>query len=386
MKLIVYYEGDESVKEWFASIVIKEIDGIVYKKMPTRNDTGVYADLPAHVSDILYLDKPDLIISMIHDGHEKPLLSIEFASCTPQYQHALQRFSRMLASVSAGCPSVLIMPFRKRSNDGKSIYTRSSAIEYGSVKLMDVYNTPCFILDWSHDENDFLLNEDGMQYPFLDTEDMINLGRLIEACIESRQDVDYCGSLSQKKVVHDLRDSNRVNAYRNGVPTIANPSGGEGKSQVKLDLKPTEDVFKEIESLSKFHQALCKSAPSYIKNREQSLIFYPTRVSAHAGDPYVGMIGYYDVAFTRYGQSVRDRYYNLVAYAKDVSIKEVTDVMSSFVDNKCPFANGLTPNNSKMYNYHLKNGCKETKTKPLRIYSELADIIIFKDGVLFNAG
>ena len=138
--------------------------------------------------------------------------------------------------------------------------------------------------------------------------------------------------------------------------------------------------------LSPFHKKLAKEIPSYIMDREQSLVFYPTRVTEHAGDPYVGMIGYYDIAFTRSGESTRERFYNLVAYAKDVSITEITDVMHTFNNSKCPFAAPLVQKTSKSYNYHLRNGCKETKTKPARIYAELADIIIFKDGVLFNAG
>jgi hypothetical protein len=384
MDLITYYEGDDSVKNWFSQIV--PTHNVTYKKMPSSNATKDYADLPAYVSDILYLDKPDLIISMLHDGHEKPLLSIEFASCTPQYQHSLQRFSRMLASISAGCPSVLVIPFKKRSNDGENIYTRSTAIEYGSVKLMDVFKTPCFILDWPIDENCFLVNENGTQYPLIGSEGMNKLKELMSSCLRAREDVNYVDSLSQQKIVHQLTDISRTNAYRNGVPSIRNPSGGDKKSQVKLDLVNTTDLLGQISSKSPFHKALCKNAPSFIKDRVESLVFYPTRITAHAGDPYVGMIGYYDVAFTRYGKNTRDRYYNLVAYAKDVSIKEVTDVMTKFAEKTCPFVDDLNSKSSKMYNYHLKNGCKETKSKPVRIYAELADIVIFKDGVLFNAG
>lgn len=385
MEIIVYFEGDNSVKDWFTSVMdIKE--KIIFKKMPTRNDTATYADLPAYVSDILYLDKPDLIVSMVHDGHEKPLLSIEFASCTPQYQHSLQRFSRMLASVTTGCPSVLIIPYKKRSNDGESVYTRSTSIEYGAVRLMDVFKVPCFILDWTSDENHFLINEPNMQYPLIHSDGINALKDLIQACTEARQDVNYSDSLSQKQIVHKLTDLNRTNAYRNGVPTISNPSGGSNTSHVKLDLLETDDVFDKIRSISRFHRSLCDVAPEFIKDRKKSLTFYPTRITAHAGDPYVGMIGYYDIAFTRFGKSTRERHYNLVAYAKDVSIGEITDVMSTFVDKKCPFTDGLSKSNSKMYNYHLKKGCKETKTKPVRIYSELADIVVCSDGVLFNAG
>lgn len=383
MNIIVYYEGDDSVKEWFSSLVSTDV---IYKKMPVRNDTSDYADLPAYVSDILYLDKPDLIISMQHDGHEKPLLSVEFASCTPQYQHALQRFSRMLASISSGCPSVLIIPAIKRENSGDRIYKRSPAIEYGAVKLMDIFKTPCFILDWPSDENHFLVNEKNMQYPAINSKSIKYLNEFIIECINSRNDINYIHSLSQKKIVNELTDLIRTQAYRSGVPSIANPGGGDKKSLVKLDLIKTKNILDEISNKSDLHKALCSKAPSFILDRDESLVFYPTRITAHAGDPYVGMIGYYDIAFSRFGRSTRERYYNIVAYADGVSISEVTNVMNKFAKKTCPFNVEVGGDNSKSYNYHLKYGCKETKSKPIRIYAELADIIIFKDGVLFNAG
>jgi hypothetical protein len=52
----------------------------------------------------------------------------------------------------------------------------------------------------------------------------------------------------------------------------------------------------------------------------------------------------------------------------------------------CPFSSSIQVNNIEQYSYHLKHGCRETKTKPIRIYSELADILVFSDGVIFNAG
>lgn len=385
MDIIVYFEGDESVKAWLNSIIDTK-HNVIYKKMPLKNASAGYADLPAYVSDILYLDKPDLIISMIHEGHEKPLLSIEFSGSTPQYQHALQRFSRMLASATVDCPSVLIIPFRKRANSSASIYTRSTSVEYGAVKLVDIFQTPCFVLDWESDAQGFLMNQPSTQYPLISSPGISSLKDLIQACIASRQDINYSHSLFQKKIVHKLIDENRANAYRNGPPSISNPSGGSRASRVKLDLLDTNNLLNDISNLSPFHQQLCTQAPEFIKDRKESLVFYPKRIIKKSGDPYVGMISYYDVAFTRYGKSTRDRHFNLVAYAKELSINEVTGGMSTFVERQCPFNQDLTKANSKLYNHHLRNGCKATKGKPIRIYAELADIVIFKDGVLFNAG
>ena len=383
MKLIAYYEGDISVTSWLSNL----LNGvqITFRKLPTQNNSADYADLPSYVSDILYLDKPDLILAASVQGHEKPLLSVEFASCTPQYQHALQRFSRMLASASADCPSVIIMAPEKRENggDGNRVYKRSAALEYGAVKLMDTFKLPCFVFDWPVDKDSYLETENATQWPPITAQSMQKLAKFIYACIDSRNNLNYSDALSRTAIVMELIDENRASAYAKGVPTIANPSGGDKKSAVKLDLKNTADLVQDIVAISPKHRALAEGVSKFIIEREQSLVFYPSRVTAHAGDPYVGMIGYYDIAFTRTGKTTRERLYNLVAFAMDVSISEVTDVMEDFNKSKCPFAKTFDPKIAKQYNYHLKNGCKETKSKPVRIYAELADIVVFKDGVLF---
>ena len=121
-------------------------------------------------------------------------------------------------------------------------------------------------------------------------------------------------------------------------------------------------------------------------SRDESLVFYPTRVTAHAGDPYVGMIGYYDIAFCRVGKSTRERNYNLIAHCKNVSIDEINISMNKFNKTKCPFLQDVSTSQLEKYSYHLKYGCKLTKSKPIRIYVELADLIIFNDGIIYNVG
>ena len=64
---------------------------------------------------------------------------------------------------------------------------------------------------------------------------------------------------------------------------------------------------------------------------------FPTRLTAHAGDPYVGMLCYYDIAFCRYGNSARERDKNLVALCKGVNKDEVETAMKRFNQSTCPF-------------------------------------------------
>lgn len=386
MKLIAYYEGTDQTKVWLETILGRS--DIEFRKLPSQNISTAFTKLPAYISDILYLDKPDVVLAGSLDGrHERPIFSIEFASCTPQYQHALQRFSRMMASVVNSCPSVIIMPERKRENDGGvRLYKRSQSIEYGAVRLMDIYRTPAFVMDWPDDDG-ILKNEAQTGLPLLNCDSMRHLRQLLKDSIAQFYNVDYIGALWRLPIVKSLVDITRMRAYDNGAPSISRPGGGQGaKSKSNLDLFPTNKLISEIENKSQSHKAQIKKISDFIKNRQKSLVFYPTRVTKHAGDPYVGMIGYYDIAFCRTGPTTRDRGYNLVAHCKGVSIDEINKSMTGFYEKKCPFSEDASTGDLERYSYHLKYGCKLTKSKPSRIYAELADLVIFDDGLLYNVG
>lgn len=381
MRLIAYYEGSDDVRDWLKSLINEECD---FRKLPTSNFSDEFFKLPGYVADILYLDKPDIIVSGRSDGvHERPLFSVELASCTPQYQHAVQRFSRMLASAKSGCPSVLIMPRVKRENSGGNrLYNRSAAVDYGAVRLSDVYKVPAFVVDWpSNDGN--LLCEPGGVLPQLADPEIQKLGTFLRAAVDTFfKTTDYLGGLSRISTTQDLLDRTRQRAYAGGAPTISSPGGGPPNKNAKLDLIKTTDLLSRLVDEGRATPAAIARIPPYFTSREYSLLFYPTRIVEKAGDPYVGMLAYYDIAFCRIGESTRDRKHNLVAYCNNVSRSEVTDTMRGFNTSKCPFVQPLTDDAILSYSYHLRDGCSKTKIKPIRIYAEMTDLVAYDDGIL----
>ena len=392
MDLIVYYDapqgiGSQALQHWVEALIGSQC---TFKSLPNSNNSAAFTQLPAYVADILYLDKPDVIITAISGIHERPICSIELAGCTPQYQHAIQRFSRMLASAGNGCPSVVIMPRRKRENQGgPRFYSRSPAISYGAVRLMDIYNVPAFVLDWPDDDG-MLEHEGSDPLPPLASEPMLMLSQFIAEAIRAFATLDFLGVLWKGSVTRRLLDATRRDAYGSGAPTIASPGGGGGAGGVaNLDLISTTDLLTRMLQEGRASQEVIAQIPPHIRARHSSLLFYPTRLVKKAGDPYVGMMSYYDIAFCRDGSSSRDRTHNLVAYCNGVSIAEVTNAMRNFNNNSsnngCPFVQDVDASNILRYAYHLRNGCAKTKTKPIRIYSELADIIVFSDGILVHS-
>jgi hypothetical protein len=381
MEVIVYYEGSDAVKDWVVDLLGREC---TFRKIPSSNNSVAFAQLPSYIGDILYLDKPDIIISGKQDDiHERPIFAVELASCTPQFQHSIQRFSRGLASVSNGCPSVLIMPARKQSNDGSTIYLRSAAADYGAVRLTDVFKVPSLVVDWP--EKDGILQLNGQDtLPLLTDPAIKELGLYLRQAVGAFSQIDYLGALGRLPLTQKLIDQTRTRAYANGAPTISKPGGGGPGGQVKLAVVKTEDLIKKLVSEKRATPTSISQIPEYFRNREESLLFYPTRITAHSGDPYVGMMTYYDMAFCRTGPTTRDRRYNLVAYCNGVEIDEITSKMTSFNNDKCPFNLDLTPGRMLQYSYHLRDGCRKTKIKPVRIYAEIADLVAFTDGILVN--
>ncbi|MCP9223810.1 hypothetical protein MKP08_13765 [Erythrobacter sp. LQ02-29] len=383
MEVIVYFEGADSTRDWVSKLLNRS--DITFRKIPSQNSSSSFSELPSYISDILYLDKPDIIIAGSNDGiHEKPIFSIELAACTPQFQHALQRFPRLLASVASGCPTVLIMPLRKRSNDGKSTYQRSVAADYGAVRLTDIFHVPALVIDWPDDDG-ILLYEGSDGLPPLNSKSIADLGSYLRDCLTSFAQVDYLGALARLPQTQFLTDQTRMNAYKNGNITIARPGGGGTNAQVKLDLCATSDVIHRLTTEGRATATSISQLPDYFRAREQSLLFYPTRISDHAGDPYVGMMTYYDIAFCRTGPSTRDRRFNLIAYAQGVELSETTERMKKFNDNTCLFSKGYKPSNARHYSYYLRDGCRKLKSKPIRIYGEIADLIAYEDAILMNA-
>lgn len=381
MEVIVYYEGADSVEQWVTNLLQCDI---TFKKIPSQNRSTSFSQLPSYIADILYLDKPDIIISGSNDGiHERPIFSIELATCTPQFQHSVQRFSRSLAALSGGCPTVLIMPAKKKANDGRSTYLRSPAADYGAVRLMDVYRLPALVVDWPDTEGE-LLFEGNDQLPPLASPAIAELGEYLRQCLTAFQQIDYAGALAKLELTQRLVDRTRERAYAKGAISPSRPGGGPRDAQVRLDIVDTPDLIQRLLDEGRATATSVSQLPDYFHGREKSLLFYPTRIAAHSGDPYVGMMTYYDIAFCRTGPSVRDRRMNLVAYANGVDLAETTDRMKDFNNNICLFNVGYKPSNARHYSYYLRDGCRKLKSKPLRIYGEIADLVSYEDGILMN--
>ena len=95
MELVVRTDQIASSK-WIDKILTNEYT-LIKEEIPKAGSPD-FLNLTEKLKNILRLDKPDIIISTIRDGLEKPLISIELSACKLQSQHIEQRMARIVAA------------------------------------------------------------------------------------------------------------------------------------------------------------------------------------------------------------------------------------------------------------------------------------------------
>lgn len=122
------------------------------------------------------------------------------------------------------------------------------------------------------------------------------------------------------------------------------------------------------------------SLPHYIIERKETIIYEPgTR--QFRSDPYSGSLVGIDYLTCRHGETVRHRHRNLVIHFRNVKFEKIKEMFVRYYKDECPF----NPQYEETDNYltlHLKDGCRYTKQKELRIYCYIADLLIFRDAAL----
>jgi len=122
--------------------------------------------------------------------------------------------------------------------------------------------------------------------------------------------------------------------------------------------------------------------PQFVKDRKESLIYEPgSRI--FRSDPYTGSLVGMDYLLCRHGETIRHRHRNLVMNFKNIKFKKMKKMFVHYYRKKCPFNPRRYKETDKYLTLHLKDGCRYTKQKELRIFCYIADILMFKDAVLF---
>ena len=365
--------------------------------------------LPKKIQELLKFDKTDFIISYKKRNLEIPIISLEITASAPLTQHIEQRMARMICAAELGIVPIYICPKYTKTEDKE--YRFSEKYFDLFQKIGTINKLPCVLFNFPDNDGVLLHDEEFFGCPEIKNSNTLYLIKFIkEVILESQKKDNYDFNYFNNSVIKKTFSIQSV---------LSKGKKYDVEKMGTCNLIKTEELFNYIRSYSKLDKLHLKNifnntATKKISLREKSLIFHIgkyrelklSRLFAHSGDPYVGMLAALDYAFCRIGPSVEERDVNLIFIPGNNEDKYFEKVFSTkgynrFWKNSCPFkyldidrdlsnldqseSEILVQENIKKLNkisHHLEHGCTYSKERPLKMYAHYCDMIVFKDAIL----
>lgn len=355
------------------------------------NNTYDFVKNPKKVQEILYLDKPDIIITYKKDDNsiEEPILCIEISEQTPMWQNAYQRFARATASIELWVPFIFLFPERdwvERTDKKNSSWEKSSPfIFYALKKLTDIHNIPAFAVNWEISDKILWIkwykyyDDQFNNMPDSNRKNIKKLFTFIDLLSDKVKNkwISILWNLKEEiSITNDFIEENSSKAYSKGYDYLRNIP-----SKWSWQFISTNEIKNYInENNIEFNENL----PENILNRDESLVFF-SKTKSFRADPYTWTILVYDYCFCRFWINKENRHKNLIIHLPEVTFSELREKYVNYYNSKCPLKWCTTWRCSDVQylTLHLRDWCKFTKQKEFRIFFYFADMIILKDKVLY---
>jgi len=148
----LYYESLEQAYHFVFPIIQKTLQNLSHNvdvklvKMKKK-----YIHYSRRLAPIFFWKEPDILMTIVKNNEEYPLLLIEFSTAVFTEDHELQRFDGMLAAAKNNCIYVKISPTKKESP-----YEHGGKVEFDYVKpyrlIYSKYKKPYFHFEWECNE------------------------------------------------------------------------------------------------------------------------------------------------------------------------------------------------------------------------------------------
>ena len=211
----IYYESIEQAYHYVCPIVcqaVKELHKeIEVKLVKLAKDYSYYSK---RLAPILFWKEPDILLSVIQNNEEYPILLIEFSTAVFTEDHELQRFDGMLAAAKNNCLYIKISPTKKESpydHGGKTEfdYTQPFRLIYSK------YKKPYFHFEWTCDERGVVETDpEYLSCPKRIPEFEVLLKNIIKEIIENGYSPKWIDNVCNK-----LREHNYFKAWLNKLKT-----------------------------------------------------------------------------------------------------------------------------------------------------------------------
>lgn len=342
-----------------------------------------FAYNPDELKDILYLDLPDIIVTS--GTPEKPVFSVEFCGQKPVGFNIHQRFARVVASADFRIPFAYIFPERAwvvRKDSERWDYV-DPRIYMAMLNAMQFHSVPLLTFNWATHENS---NNDGKI--------LIDENPKYRGVLPPSHDAEMQGMFNFLNIVIDNFLKNRKASDLINHPDIMkinrsmwakfSERGGDTGPPGSCKIISSEELSEYIETntgVSISERFKYDPPPEILESRKESFVFV-TSVDRYRADPYTGLLPVLDYCYCRNGETIRDRYRNLIFHFTKISYDDVKAQCAKYHERDCPLREDYK-NVDRFLSLHLREGCRFTKPKELRIYFYFADVVIFKDAVLY---
>jgi len=379
---IVWYEEDKAAAEFLIEISeLKKFNPSMEKIRAGKS----FVENPDAIQRILYLDQPDLLVT---NGYpEMPVLGIEFCAEAPTGHDIFQRTARVVAAAEFGTPFAFVFPEKKRIErknkrtgllEGKWDTYNPLPLQ-ALIQISRFHKSPVLAFFWSANEltgdpkQGYLICD--KKYPNLpsrtdsEIQQMVQFVNLVLTYVEKNKKLE-------DMVFDPLYMEREAWMWGKYYERARRSESWSPLTSCELVQTPKlPDYVKKKTGISGI------SLPTHVNAREETIV-YTTDSETFRSDPFAGNLAGIDYLKCRTGPTIRHRYRNLAMNFEKVKYKQAAKKFHSYYDNNCPFRKNYGPPD-RYLTLHLKDGCRYTKQKELRIFCFLADILIFKDAVLF---
>lgn len=372
-----YGESEETARFIAKHTLLRELKPS-FRQMYTSGES--FAENPELIKQILYLDRPDVIVT---GGYpESPIVGVEVSAEAMTGHDVFQRFGRIVAAAEHGTPFAYIFPRKKwvRRAGSERWDFCNPLIFLALLRVTRFHDVPALAFDWQADE------EHGNPHR----------GKLL--CAATDADLPHPESIETKRMFNFIDAAiehylqNRPYIEMINSPLFADRErlmwqwfherGGNTREWSPLtscEQIPTKDLPNYIKTHSSVNNL---KLPPHIKARDNTLI-YKSQSAQFRGDPYAGSLIALDYLGCRNGPTPQHRHTNLALHFPRLSINEVVDKAQRYHANNCALRyDQKQASGNRYYSLHLRDGCRYTKQKEIRMFCAFADLIIFSDGVL----
>lgn len=144
----VYFECFEQANHFILPSLIKTTEAAgINSPVKLVKLKGNYKYYSKKIAPIIYWKDPDILISIVKENEETPLLMVEFSNAVYTEDHELQRFDGLVAAAENNCVYVKISPLEK-----ESLSEHGGNVKFDYVKpyalIFDKYGHIFFHFNW----------------------------------------------------------------------------------------------------------------------------------------------------------------------------------------------------------------------------------------------